>query len=220
MLIETQGITLKSTPFKDRSKILQVLTKNLGVISLIVNGLSNKNLNLINLCSLFTISELIIKKTNSDIYSLQEAHISEANLHLRKNLKMLNSASYITKAVLDSHFPQKQSSSIYLLFKTYLKKIDTNPDALYLSFLIKFLSLEGLINLKPTCSNCDKPALNIKNGECFCEDHSEDFSFNFSNEDFEKLLLLCYAKSFSLIEQIDVSLELKEKTNALFYDLI
>jgi DNA repair protein RecO (recombination protein O) len=220
MLIETNGITLKATPFKDRSKILQLLTQDLGVISVIVNKINKNNLNLINLCSLFTEAELILKKTNSDLYTLHEANITNVNLHLRKDLKFINSASFITKAVLDFHFHEKKSYNIFLLFKSYLKKIHINPEALYLSFLLKLLNIEGLIHLNPNCSNCLEAASAIQNGESFCLNHSLDYSFKFSKDEFEKLLVFCYSKSFSIFENIDVSLEFKEKTQALFNDLI
>lgn len=220
MLIKTEIITLKSTPFKEKSKILQVLTKDLGVISLIVNNLSQNNLNSISLCSPFTVSEVVLKKRNSDIYSLKDFNIQEANLILRKDFTTLNVASLMTKAILDSHFPQKKSFNLFILIKTYLKKIPINPDGIYLSFLLKLLNTEGLLNLKTNCHICKKEAEAITNGESHCIEHSCDYSFKFTQEDFKKLFVLCYAKEFSMLKDIEVSNELKQKVNYLFNDLI
>jgi len=220
MLTKTEIITLKSTPFKDRSKILQVLTKDLGIISIIVHGLSQKNLNSISLCSPFTVSEVILKKRNSDIYSIEDFFILDENLHLRKDFKSLNISSYMTKAILNSHFPQKKTYKVYLLIKTYLKKIFINPDAIYLSFLLKLLNVEGLLNLKTTCSICKKESQFINNGDSLCLNHNSNFGFQFSKEDFKKLFVLCYAKSFAILKDIEISKDLKNKVSLLFNDLI
>ncbi len=220
MFIKTEIITLKSTPFKDRSKIIQALTKDLGIISIIVNNLSQKNLNSISVCSSFTVSEVILKKRNSDIYSIEDFTILDENLHLRKDFTFLNLASHMLKAILNSHFPQKKAYNIYVLIKTYLKKIIINPKAIYLSFLLKLLYAEGLLNLKTNCSICKESAQSLSNGDSLCLNHSNDFSFKFSQDDFKKLFILCYAKTFSTLKDIDISNELKEKVVLLFNDLI
>jgi len=220
MQIKTKIITLKSTPFKENSKILQVLTKDLGIVSVIVNGLSKKNLNLMTLSSVFTVSEIILKKKNSNIYSYDDFTIIDGNLHLRENFKCLEASSYMVKAIIDSHFPQKTTYGIYLLLKTYLKKIFINPDALYLSFLLKLLNKEGFINLKTICNVCFNEAEYLQNGESFCKNHKNDFAFKFSKEEFQKLFILCYAKTFSLLKDINISKPFKEKIKLLFYDLI
>lgn len=220
MITKTEIITLKSTPFKDRSKILQALTKDLGIISIIVNDLSQKNLNSVSLSSPFTVAEVILKKRNSDIYSIEDASILDENFHLRKDFNSLNLASFMSKAILDSHFPQKKAYNIYILIKSYLKKISINPDAIYISFLLKLLKCEGLLNLKTNCSICNEPAQAILSGDSLCLNHSSDYSFKFSEDDFKKLFILCYAKSFEMLKTIEISKELKDKVNLLFNDLI
>ncbi len=220
MLIKTKAITLKSTPFKDRSKILQVLTDDLGIISIIVKSLSKKNLNMISFCSPFTISELVIKKNRSDIYSLRDLSLIDANIYLRKNLKYLNAASFMIKAILDSHIFQKKDFNLFLLLKSYLKKISINPDAMHLSFLLKLLSNEGFLHLKTKCSNCEKDAISLLNGESLCLDHSNNFAIKFDIESFKKIFVLCFSKSFSLLKDIEISKSLKEKVNVLFQELI
>ncbi|NGX34855.1 MAG: DNA repair protein RecO [Candidatus Anoxychlamydiales bacterium] len=220
MLIKTKAITLKSTPFKDRSRILQVLTDDLGVISIIVKSLSKKNLNMISFCSSFTISELVLKKNKSEIYSLKDLTIVDSNIHLRKNLKYLNAASFMTKAILDSHIFQKKDFNLFLLFKSYLKKIDINPDAIHISFLLKLLSNEGFLHLKTKCSHCEKEAISLLNGESLCKDHSNNFAIKFELEEFKKIFVLCFSKSFSLLKDLEISKTLKEKINILFKELV
>ncbi len=220
MLIKTKGITLKSTPFKDRSKIAHVLTDDLGIISIIVKSLSKKNLHLISFCSPFTISEIVLKKNSSEIFAIKDLNILDANIHLRKNLKYLNAASLMTKAILDSHLYQKKEFNLFLLLKSYLKKIAINPDAIYLSFLLKLLSNENFLHLKMRCSLCEKDAISLLNGESLCSNHSNNFCIKFEKEDFKKIFVLCFSKSFSLLKNLEISKKLKEKINILFQELI
>jgi len=220
MHTKTQCITLKTTPFKESSKILQVLTKDLGLISILVKGLSQKKLSLIRLCSPFTISEVILKKSSSDIYSFRDVTILEENHHLRKKLEYITIASCMTRSILSSHFHQEKALSIFHLLKVYLKNIPINPDAIYLSFLLKLLSNDDLMNLQTHCSKCKNPSNFLQDGESLCHEHGSTFGFSFSLDDFKKLFILCYAKSFSLLQNLEISSILKEKVNLLFHDLI
>jgi DNA repair protein RecO len=185
-----------------------------------VTNLSQKNLNAVSLCSSFTVSEVILKKRSSEIYSIQDAFILDENLHLRKDFNFLNLASQMAKSILNFHFPQKKTNNIYLLLKSYLKKLIINPDALYLSFLLKLLHSEGLLNLKTQCSICKDFAVSINNGESLCSNHKNEYSFEFSKDDFKKLFILCYSKSFTMLKDIDVSKDLKQKVDLVFNDLI
>ncbi|NGX35582.1 MAG: DNA repair protein RecO [Candidatus Anoxychlamydiales bacterium] len=219
MHIKTTGITLKSTPFRDRTNIIQLLSKDLGIISVIVRGISKKNLNLMAICSPFAISEIVLKKTNSDIYKLKEGSLIDVNLHIRKSLKYLKTASYMIKAITSAHF-LANSKDMYLLLKIYLKKIDLNPDAIYVSFLLKLLQKSASLHLNTKCNVCEKEAQLIEGGESLCIDHGSNMAFKFSKEDFKKLFILCFSKSFSLIENLEISNILKEKTNFLFKELM
>ncbi|NGX62821.1 MAG: DNA repair protein RecO [Candidatus Anoxychlamydiales bacterium] len=219
MLVKTQGITLKATPFQDRSKILQILTKDFGLISVIIKNLSKKNLNLLSISSLFTVSELVLKKAKSDIFTFRDGSLIEANMHLRKDLKFINGASFMTKAILSTNVHHKKESH-YFLLKSYLKNISINPDAIFLSFLLKILSSEDFLHLKTQCNICENLAESIQQGESLCLKHSNDFAIKFSLEDFKKMFVLCFSKSFSLLEKIDISQNLKEKINSLFQELI
>jgi len=196
------------------------LTEDLGIISIIVKSLSKKNLNTICFCSSFTISELVLKKNRSDIYSLRDLNIIDSNLHLRKNLKYLNIASFMTKAILDSHIFQKKDFNIFLLLKSYLKNISLNPDAIYVSFLLKLLSNEGFLHLKTKCSNCEKDSKALLNGESLCLDHSNNFAIKFEVDEFKKIFVLCFSKSFSFLKNIEITHGLKNKINILFKELV
>ena len=219
---KTQGITLQSIAYKERQRIISVYTKDKGIISLIIKGLSQKKTSFLALSTPFCLANFIYKKGRSEIYSLHDASIVDENLFLRKDLSYINSAYFMAKAILDSQLPHKQSSSLYMLLTTYLKKIPHIPsqDALIISFLLKLLTHEGLINLKETCSLCEEPAAYIHRGETLCTHHAAMHAHSFSKEEFKTMQKLAFVKSFCELEKIDCVPCLKEKTMNLFKDLV
>ncbi|MCK4934174.1 MAG: DNA repair protein RecO, partial [Simkaniaceae bacterium] len=76
MIIEkTQGITLQSIPYKEKQRIISVFTKDEGIISLIIKGLSEKKISFLSLTTPFCLADIIYKKGRSDIYFLKDVSI-------------------------------------------------------------------------------------------------------------------------------------------------
>jgi DNA repair protein RecO (recombination protein O) len=221
-IIKTQGITLRSIPYKERQRIVNIFTRENGVISLIVKGLSQKNTSLLAFSSSFCLSEIIYIKKRSDLYILKDFSIIDDNLSLREDFSFINSAYLIVKAILDSQLHHKKAVSLYELLKSYLKKIPIfkSHDSLITSFLLKILIYEGLINIKSTCNLCYEEAVVIQKGESLCSSHANSFSHKFSKNEFINMQNLSTIRSFSDLEIIDTTLELKEKIILLFKDLV
>ncbi|MBN2479630.1 MAG: DNA repair protein RecO [Parachlamydiales bacterium] len=215
----TLALTLKVIPYSDRSKIITALTKDFGIVSIMVNNLTFKKSNFVSFTSPFTLSEVIIKETKSDLFSLKDVNIIDQNLHLRKDFEYLRYAGKMTKAIIDLHFQFKKSNTIFVLLEKFLKNIFINPKSLYMSFLLKVLLNEGLINPKLRCNICNSLATNLSSGETICDKHIQKGSFIFSKSEYDILHLLTYTKSFSDIKQIDLSTNFEEKIYLIFKEL-
>lgn len=223
MLLEkTQCITLQSIPYKERQSIISVYTKDQGIISLIIKGISEKKTAFLSLNTPFCLADIIYRKGRSDIYLLHDATILDENLLLRKDLSFINSAYILAKAILDSQMPHKKAYSLYALLDTYLKKIPftSSQEGLIISFLLKLLKHEGLINLSQKCNLCNETASFIFKGECLCPQHASMHAHDFSMEEFKNMEELSNVKTFSELDNIACSSNLKEKTLNLFKDLI
>ena len=217
---KSQSITLKVFPYKDSSKIVNLFTKDFGLISVIIYGIGKKMNNLQAICNLFTQSEIIIQESHSDLFILKDTSIIDQNLHLRNNFTDLKIAGKISKAVLDSNLPFNKSKPLFLLLEKFLKNISINPLAIYSSFLLKLLLIEGLINPKINCHICQNKAQNISFAESVCEKHSDQHSFRFTKDEFDILHLLTFIKSFSLFKAIEITSTFEDKINLLFKSLI
>ena len=138
-LEKTTAITLKTIPYKENSKILKLFSKDHGIISVIINNLSSKKNNFFKLASVFTISEIDLKKSSSEIFNVKDCDILDENLFLRSNLQYIKTASYMINAILSSYYYKTNSLKIFFLIQNYIKNIPLNQNALYLSFLLKIL---------------------------------------------------------------------------------
>jgi DNA repair protein RecO (recombination protein O) len=219
---KTEGITLQSIPYKERERIVTIFTKENGIISVIVKNLSSKKPKFFSLNSPFCLADFIYKTGRSNIHFLKEVTVLNEHLFLRKDLEFINNAYLMSKAILDSQMPNKKAPALYFLLKGYLKKIPKikSQKSLLVSFLLKVLLHEGVLNINEKCNLCENKASSIHQGECICPHHSSNYSHNFSLEEFESLKSLAHIKSFLKIEEIKIEETLKEKTLILFKDLI
>jgi DNA repair protein RecO len=215
---KTLAITLKSTPFKDRSKIVKLLTLDLGIITTIVN-ISNKKSSTISFSTPFTVSDIVIRKKNSDIYNIKDLKIINSNLHLRENLTYLKIASKMILSILKSQFPIKNSKNIFSLLLKYLENIKINPEAIYLSFLLKILLNESIIKPSDKCNICSSDALAIDGGESICLKCSNKSSYILSENDYKTYLVLSKVRSFKYLKDLEINLNFSEKICSLFNEL-
>ena len=116
------AITLHTVPYRDRDRIVKLFSKEEGVISLMVKGVSPKKPHLLALSSPLVLAHLVYKEGKSDLHLLSDAKIGDSFLKLRKDLATLNAACEMGKAVLSSQLPGKAAPQLFALFKAYLEK--------------------------------------------------------------------------------------------------
>ena len=199
---QTNAITLQSIAYKDRQKITTLFTEEKGLITVIVKNLSSKKPHLLTFTTPLCLSNIIYKKSKSDIYLYHDSHIIEEHLFLRKKLENITVAFDMVKAVLKSQLPHKQNPHLFLLFVKYLKKIDENYclNTLYSSFILKLLLNEGILNLHAL----EKP------------ESLKSFGNNFTQEELPILQKITYTTSFQSLKNIEISDNFKEKVKKLF----
>ncbi len=147
ILEKTEGIVLRSLDYKERERIVTLFTKEAGLISLIIKGLSKKNFHLLSLSTPFCCAEFIYTKGRSDLYRFQDGSLLEGYPLLRTKWNHLKTAASLTQNILHSQLPGKSAPLLYALFNTCLKQIAhfEDPAPLVASFTLKLLAHEGLI---------------------------------------------------------------------------
>lgn len=222
MIKKTEGITLKSTIFKENSRIIQIFSQDLGNISVFLKKISAKKPYLLALSSPFCHGEFLLKKNKGEIFSFLDGSIINSHLCLRKNLPTLQAASFCLRSILKTQLQEKNSLLPFKLLQSYLKAFPffQDPFVLLSSFYLKLLLHEGLLYLSPKCNTCNGKTIAIHLGECLCSSHAPPYGFYFSHEQISTMILLATAKKFSSLLKVKLDRDLKEKISFLFEDLI
>lgn len=83
----------------------------------------------------------------------------------------------------------------------------------HVKYLWSALQFEHMLALQPFCRQWEKEAMTLHHGESFCSFHAPTLSFIFSQEQWDILLTLVYATTFSQLKNLDLSEDLNEKIN-------
>ena len=191
------GITLSNTPFKDNCRIIKVLTKDEGIISLFIKGVNLKKGKLLSLTSPFCLGEFIYKKGNTDLYKFYDGSVIEDNLQLRSSYQNIQTASKLIKAILISQIPLKEIPAIFSLLSTYLKRLVEfkEKETFLISFYLKILLHEGLL-------------------------HFDSEIVSFTEKEVNQMHEIVLARSFSKLKNLITSEDLCEKVEKFFFYLI
>ena len=216
-----EGIVLRSMEYKERQRIITVFSQEMGVISLIIKGLSKNNYRLLSLTTPFSRAEFIYTRGNSDLFRFIDGTMIDEHLKFREKFSFLKTAGLLTQAIVQSQLPGKPSAALYLLLRSYLKQIPSfeNPDALISSFYLKLLRYEGLLSLSEQCSHCEEhPSLFLSNGESLCHVHKTPESYAFSKEEWMILLTLAETQQFNTLRTLQIPPNLLDTVTSCFLD--
>ena len=96
MYFKTDGLVLRETDYKEADKLLTVLTRDRGQLTLRARGVKRKSSPLKSGCQLLAFSEFTVFE-NRDRHVIDEAVAKELFLPLRSDLELLSLASYIAQ---------------------------------------------------------------------------------------------------------------------------
>ncbi len=193
-----EGIVLQTRDYREREKIITMLSEQSGVINLIVKGISSKSYDKNACAQLFCRADYIYRRGRSDLFRYIDATLIEPHHYLRNALSTLKCAGSLGHIILKSQMPGKPSPQLYQLFRSYLQKLKTahNFEALLTSFYLKLLKHEGIAFLH------------------------EAKKRSFSESELSLFNHLADIRSFSEIENLSVSLDLRIKTCDFCHDLL
>lgn len=156
-LENTVGIVIKEYPYSESSKYIDLITPNLGIITVNVKGgRSIKNKFLSNTV-LFTVSNFLLKKYYKNYY-IVDAEYMDSFISKAIDFDKLVYAFYIIE-LLNKTLPKEQAhQNIYMMTATALKLLDNNVvdnDILILSYQLKLISMLGYHPVLSMCSACN-----------------------------------------------------------------
>ncbi|MDA3814393.1 MAG: DNA repair protein RecO, partial [Candidatus Cloacimonetes bacterium] len=157
--VKTIGIIIKKVNFRETSIILDVLTPEYGVISIMAKGARSAKSKSIGHLEILNELELnLYRNPSSDWYiykssSLLEAHLFDINFHTGI---LMQAAVEIIKQII---IPVEDSQAIYKLLQTYLhyiRTVDKNGIAIFWRFLLKLFRIIGIEFDISNCVECSQ----------------------------------------------------------------
>ncbi|MCB1110669.1 MAG: DNA repair protein RecO, partial [Chlamydiia bacterium] len=213
---QVEGVVLRATPFKEKDRILTLLTPDRGVMNLYVRGLSKAKPTGVSLTTPLCRGEFVFKKGRTDLYHFIDGTILDLHLPLRRSYAHLDVAGKIVQALLKTQLPGKDSHALYQLLIAFLKHLPHAqfPKTLWTTFQIKLLKHEGLLEITQACHTCQAPATQIVNGESRC--HSCGGGLPFKKDGWETLCMLFEARSFIPLLELELPSSLYNGIEACF----
>lgn len=221
MLKTIEGIIVSEVDYKESSKILNIFTKEYGIIGVIARGSKRLKSNLAGLTSRFTYANFIINYRENGPSSLIEVNIIDNFKNIRKSLDLISYTTYITDLVIQV-YKHENNSNIYNLFISSLKKINENIDYVVVTNILE-LKLLDYLGIRPVideCVSCGKKdnivTLSSYRGGLICNDC-------IGNEDILspkaiKLIRMFYYVNIEKIEKVEINDKVKKEINDFIDD--
>jgi DNA repair protein RecO (recombination protein O) len=190
MYINTTGLVLRETAYKDSSKILTVLTSTEGKLTVSARGALRRGSKVAAATQLLAYSDMTLSRSK-DRWTLTEAQSIELFNGLSADLSLLSLGSYfaeLLEAVSDEDIPNPDILSLGLNALYMLSEGKKNPLLVKTAFELRLMCLSGFEPALYDCSICGKtdvpaPKLDIRGGtlRCgTCRPPSEDTSVTLS----------------------------------------
>lgn len=178
MYVDTSGIVLRETAYKDSSKILTVLTATEGKLTVSARGAMRKNSALAASAQLLVFSEMTLF-SGRDRWTLTEARSIEQFQGLRRDVALLAAGSYfaeLTEALSDEDSPNPDLLRLLLNALFALSEAIKPRDIVKPAFELRIMALAGLAPLLSHCAQCgsedpDNVYLDAAAGNIYCASH-------------------------------------------------
>lgn len=139
--LKTEGIVIRTTPYRERDHVAVVFTRDHGLVSLFVSRSPS-------FCAPLHKVEIIYSEGKGELCRCKEMSLLGSFLGLRSQLTFLDAACDLLKAIQASQLEGKAAPLLYGLLLCYLDRVaDFNSlAALGASFRLKILRHDGLLS--------------------------------------------------------------------------
>lgn len=175
-IVEMTGIITREIKYGDSSRILTVITREGGRVSVLAGGVRAGRSGMLAATQLFCFAKftLFLGRSKS-LYKLNAAEVIETFRGLKMSLEDMAYAAYlcdITNATVQENHPDPEQLSL-LLNALYLLEHNKKPrEQVKAAYEFRSLSLQGLLPPLSACSACGAPEPVVfvpSNGAAYCE---------------------------------------------------
>ena len=220
-LVKTEGIILGETNYSESSKILKVLTKDFGMISIMSKGCRNIKSKLRSVSTIFTYGDFYLYYKEQGISVLTGVDIKNTFLSLQSDIEKISYASFLLD-LTEQVLRHTENDEIYPLLIATLEKMNEgyNTHALTNILELKYLNFLGIRPVLDCCSICGNQTeivtMDASSGGYLCKNcyHNEKI---YSNKTI-KLIRLFYYLDISKITKLEIKEDSLKELNEFIND--
>lgn len=158
MIEKVEGIVLKERSYSETSKILDVYTKEYGIIGVLSKGCKRMKSPLRSTSSKLTYGYFHIHYKKDKLSTLTEVDVINSFKNIKSDITKISYASYLLELAynVESNISDKE---IYNLLINTLEKIEEGLNPLVLTYILefKYLNYLGIMPVIDGCVICGSP---------------------------------------------------------------
>ena len=221
MLTDVEGIVISEQDFKESSKIINVFTKEYGIIGIMAKGAKSLKSPLRSTTTKLSYGVFTIYYKEDKLSLLKEVNIKDNFKNILKDITLISFATYLVE-LAKQVYKESENNNIYDILISGLKKINSGFDPLVITNIIelKYLEYLGVLPVIDRCSSCGKQTnivtLSADTGGYLCAScHTNEPIISDASI---KLIRMYYYVDIDKIDTLNVKKQYKEGINN-FLDL-
>lgn len=221
MIKKVEGIVVSTVDYKENSKILNILTKEEGLIGVFARGSKKIKSNISATSSIMTYGVFHLSQTTKKMPNLIEVDLINSFKNIRKDLGKMTYATYLLE-LSSQAYRHEYNTNIYSLLISALNKINDGFDYKIICNILELKLLEYL-GIKPVidkCVNCgnhnDIVTISSYKGGYLCKNCvNNEPIYNIKTL---KLIRMFYYVDIDKISKIEISEDIKREINLFIND--
>ena len=218
---KVEGIVVSETNYSETSKILNVYTKEYGIIGVLSKGCRSLKSKLRSVSCKLTFGYFHIYYKENALSTLISVDLIDSLKNSKSDIKKISYLSYIID--LTVQVVKQSEEDIFDLLKQSILKIEEGLDPLVITNIleIKLLEVLGVMPQLDCCNVCgntnDIVTISVENGGYICKD-CISVNDKMYSEKVIKLLRMYYYVDIEKITKLEIKEEVKKDINE-FLDL-
>lgn len=221
MIREFEGIILSETPYKESSKILNILTKDEGIIGVIAKGAKKIKSPLRSVTEKFTLGLFSVYYHEGKLSTLITADVINPLRNIKTDIVRIGYLTYICELAYQTA-KQNSDDNIYKILKSAILKIEDGLDPMIITNILELKMLDYLgvrIDLD-RCIKCgttkDIITISGDSGGYICKDcHTNEPIYDVKTI---KMFRLYYYVDIDTITDLKISDEVSNNINKILTD--
>ena len=221
MIKKVEGIIVSTVDYKESSKIINIFTKDSGIVGVLARGSKNIKSKLSATTNVLCYGIFHLNYREYNLPYLMEVDITNSFKEIRKDIIKTNYSLFLLE-LASGVYKHGQSENIYQLLITGLTKINENYDANVITSIIELKLLEYL-GIKPVIDKCvscgstnNLVTISSYKGGYLCKDCiGTEFIYHLKTM---KLIRMFYYIDLSKITKLDISKPIQKELNQFIDD--